>query len=305
MPGRSMAEGTPAVEDYTGHELDAEANSSAVHTGMHYAGARYYMSALGRWNGVDPLADQYPAWSPYSYGANNPLVYVDPDGKEIRIHYEDENGDTQSIQYTAGMEYDGDNVFVGQMVGHLNAIAGTDAGGTVLGDLVASEDVFNVLNQESFLGEKGAAFKPNSAGGGDILAGALEGMSSLNALESFAHEAFTGYQHMNGVNPRTVNAEVQAYLFDEAVMGYPISSLPGQDPVFTNYHDQAMKDLLQFGYSYSSYSSAVHSFKKGSSKNLPKPKYPQGPYHDYPVRSPYNDRVLVAPFLPIPGVGLR
>ena len=24
---------------------------------MHYAGARYYMSALGRWNGPDPLAD--------------------------------------------------------------------------------------------------------------------------------------------------------------------------------------------------------------------------------------------------------
>jgi len=66
--------GTETAEDYTGHELDVE-------TGMHYAGARYYMSALGRWNGVDPLADQYPAWSPYSYGANNPLVCVDPDGK--------------------------------------------------------------------------------------------------------------------------------------------------------------------------------------------------------------------------------
>jgi len=30
MPGRSTTEGTPAVEDDTGHELDAEANSSAV-----------------------------------------------------------------------------------------------------------------------------------------------------------------------------------------------------------------------------------------------------------------------------------
>lgn len=93
-----------------------------------------------------------------------------------------------------------------------------------------------------------------------------------------------------------MNAEVQAYLFDEVVMGYPNSSFPGQDPVFTNYHDQAMKDMLQFGYSYSSYSSAVHSFKKGSSKNLPKPKCPEGPYHDYLVRPPCNDRVLVAPF---------
>lgn len=72
----------------------------------------------------------------------------------------------------------------------------TDAGGTVLGELVASEDVFNVLNQESSLGEEAAAFKPKSAGGGDIIAGALEETSSLNAVESLAHEAFTGYQHM-------------------------------------------------------------------------------------------------------------
>jgi len=54
-------EGTPAVEDDTGHELDAKANSSAVPTGMHYAGARYYMSALGRWTSTDPiLREQAP-----------------------------------------------------------------------------------------------------------------------------------------------------------------------------------------------------------------------------------------------------
>jgi len=73
MPGRSVTEGTPAVEDYTGHELDAE-------TGMHYAGARYHMSALGRWNGPDPLADDFPAWSPQAYSYNNPIGYMDPTG---------------------------------------------------------------------------------------------------------------------------------------------------------------------------------------------------------------------------------
>jgi len=48
MPGRSTTEGMPTVEDYTGHELDAEANSSAVHTGMHYAGAPqgYFLASL-------------------------------------------------------------------------------------------------------------------------------------------------------------------------------------------------------------------------------------------------------------------
>jgi RHS repeat-associated protein len=61
------------AEDDTGHELDDE-------TGMHYAGARYYMSALGRWNGPDPLADDVPAWSPQAYSYNNPIGFMDPTG---------------------------------------------------------------------------------------------------------------------------------------------------------------------------------------------------------------------------------
>ena len=74
MPGRSITEGTPVVEDYTGHELDDE-------TGMHYAGARYYMSALGRFGALDPMSHEYPSWSPYHYAANNPLKFADPTGK--------------------------------------------------------------------------------------------------------------------------------------------------------------------------------------------------------------------------------
>ncbi|PEN09318.1 hypothetical protein CRI93_00895 [Longimonas halophila] len=57
---------------------------------MHYAGARFYMSALGRWGTTDPLADDFPAWSPYNYVQNNPVSLVDPDGRapmdDYRIH---------------------------------------------------------------------------------------------------------------------------------------------------------------------------------------------------------------------------
>ena len=48
MPGRSVTPGTETAEDYTGHELDAEVNSPAVLTGMHYAGAPqgYFLASL-------------------------------------------------------------------------------------------------------------------------------------------------------------------------------------------------------------------------------------------------------------------
>jgi hypothetical protein len=46
-------------------------------------GARNYDPALGRWMNIDLLAEKYEFMSTYSYCANNPLIYIDPDGKDI------------------------------------------------------------------------------------------------------------------------------------------------------------------------------------------------------------------------------
>ena len=90
---------------YTGKERDEE-------SGLYYHGARYYVPWLGRWTSTEPLNSlwynsqnidyeniesredlnnalqaKYPTLSSYYYCANNPVKYIDPDGREIRIYY--------------------------------------------------------------------------------------------------------------------------------------------------------------------------------------------------------------------------
>jgi RHS repeat-associated protein len=67
--------GTAAEKyQYTGKERDTE-------SGYDNFNARNYHSEVGRFLSVDPLAEKFPAWSPYCFVMNNPLRLVDPDGR--------------------------------------------------------------------------------------------------------------------------------------------------------------------------------------------------------------------------------
>jgi cell well associated rhsD protein len=45
--------------------------------------ARQYAPLLPMWDRVDPLAEKYYGVSPYAYCANNPVIFVDPDGRKF------------------------------------------------------------------------------------------------------------------------------------------------------------------------------------------------------------------------------
>ena len=47
-------------------------------------GKRMYDNQIGRWHLVDPLAEKYQPISPYSFTSNNPIIFVDKDGKDIK-----------------------------------------------------------------------------------------------------------------------------------------------------------------------------------------------------------------------------
>jgi RHS repeat-associated protein len=48
-------------------------------------GARIYNPAIARWLSLDPLMNKYPYLSPYNFVANNPIIYVDKDGRDFEV----------------------------------------------------------------------------------------------------------------------------------------------------------------------------------------------------------------------------
>ena len=97
------------------------------HTGCGFSGAnRFKVTGLwqrhsfgARWWSVDISADNYPAWSPFHYTFNNPIIFVDLFGTDIYFYNSDSTviativtgSDEHQYIYT-GLDYTTDNPIV-------------------------------------------------------------------------------------------------------------------------------------------------------------------------------------------------
>ena len=109
-------------------------------TGLYDHGARSRDPKLTMWYGVDPHAERYPEWSPYSFVFNNPLIFIDPDGRDP-IYGKNFWGRTKLIG-DDGKE-DGQSYLVSGAVKR-DVKQATKAGENYTGSLAENDNVFKI-----------------------------------------------------------------------------------------------------------------------------------------------------------------
>ena len=273
---------------HTGMETIEDFGLGYVDNGARWRGSPFAPGFRTR----DPLAAKYPHLSPYIYCANNPLKFIDPNGREIWIYYDDDEGKRQSMLYSANMKYEGSNAFVSASVNYLNSVY-SNGGAGVMDVLIGSNNSFNMLNQTPT--DKNGnpldalKFSEASGGGGDIYAGMLTNSkySDFSKVEGVSHELFHGLQHENGQGGTSIFNEVEAYVYSSVIATNWLSSTDyfgamssngiGNRTTAGNLYETSFSNLIKNGFSKDAFSNAVESFKAGSVSNA------TGGYNTYPL----------------------
>ena len=81
--GERCPESTYAVSSVNRYKFNGKEEQTVGDLGMLDYGARMYRTGIGRWFTQDPLAEKDYSVSPYAYCNNNPIRYMDPDGRQI------------------------------------------------------------------------------------------------------------------------------------------------------------------------------------------------------------------------------
>jgi hypothetical protein len=207
-------------------------------------GARVFDARIGRWLSVDPLQTKYASLTPYCFGSDDPIFYIDADGKVIRIHYI-ENGKNKYYTYRPGIKPTTNNAFVQQVHEAITAVTKYDKTQTFQ-NIAKSQEV--VIINEINNGDDATHSSTNRAQ--TKVSNVNVDWDPLSALEtSDKHGAQTpaaGLLHEAAHALRAINTNTHA-----KVLAFNIDSDPENAPnnfSYFNYEEQRVIDNVKTPY---------------------------------------------------------
>lgn len=217
---------------------------------------------VSRWISPDPLSEEYSSWSPYNYALNNPIKYIDPDGRVVRL----------ANNYAGGME-------------NIARMAATSLGSQVMSHLIGRREVYTL---NSTFWTRSSEYNSNT---GDINYVGNPWYSELpgdggafNSMIAMGHETFHAFDHSIGVfnsanaGYRTDIVEPRAVSFENYLRSaYSLSPLrDGYGNIKGNFHQFGSNekisdfttlgnnsDKTSYGFSYTKTTTIVESYKTG------------------------------------------
>ncbi|MFZ5562400.1 MAG: SpvB/TcaC N-terminal domain-containing protein [Pseudomonadota bacterium] len=177
----SNTERTPYL--FTGKELDEE-------TQLYYFGARYYDPRTSQWQSTDPILDDYfnnkdvnalpQKLALFNYGKQNPLLYVDPDGRDDYVfYYKVEDRAFERAAKTYGSENSN-----GRKVNYIGISTETDfkkSWGNIAQSGQKVDNVAVFSHGDMSLGGTGTLeFRPDNANDGTLSGDEIKSLPKLN-----------------------------------------------------------------------------------------------------------------------------
>ncbi len=210
----NRAKGTGNRFLYNGKEKIEE-----LDLGWYDYGARNYDAALGRFFNPDRFAEKYYDFTPYQYGANNPIKYIDVNGDSLWVTHKTGFlglGGKRTLLYENGNLYNKDgSAYAGKVKGYLGKVKGAlddintvTSGQGLLRQLEGSDFNFTIQKgsnrfEPSSVARAGLALQaPGMAAmagsGGDIFWKPGASNSGPNQLGNTARPSFIGLTHELG-----------------------------------------------------------------------------------------------------------
>ncbi|MEP1035101.1 DUF6443 domain-containing protein [Ekhidna sp.] len=199
---------------YNGKEYDEN-------TQWYDYGARMYQADLGRWFSVDPLGEKFMDMTTYKYGMNNPILFIDPDGRSEIMGGYGQVMDQNNTGAVTHYDYGGGSDFTGNAQYNKDHPPGWDnpsGGGSTNGVAKLQKKTEESKKKFSYLfGSSGSVGQSNSKAESGFLESFTESWSNFFSSIATTFSSVEGFTNtFEGIERSILNLNTSGIDFDPA-----------------------------------------------------------------------------------------